>query len=145
MGGDGGQHRPAAQPVGGVVLVVHRQLHQHRGWRQRRPRPAANQVARLSAFTATGRVTRRTPSGARRGQRSLQLLFQQAHLVGVLAQAAAGLGGTQGWPRTTSAQPTRSSSSRTRCDTADGVTCSARAARSKLPSRTTAASANREG
>jgi hypothetical protein len=28
----------------------------------------------------------------------------------------------QGWPRTTSAQPTRSSSERMRCDTADGVT-----------------------
>ena len=37
----------------------------------------------------------------------------------------------------------RSSSDLIRCDTADGVTFSATAARSKLPSRTTAASARR--
>jgi hypothetical protein len=47
-----------------------------------------------------------------------------------------------GWLRTTPAQPTRSSSRRMRCDTADGVTCNARGARSKLPSGTTAASAD---
>jgi hypothetical protein len=68
-------------------------------------------------------------------------LFKQAHAVDVLAQAPAGLGGLAGLLRTTSAQPTRSSSARMRCDTADGVTCSVSAARSKLPSRTTAARA----
>lgn len=47
----------------------------------------------------------------------------------------------QGVPRSTSTWPVRSSSCLMRCDTAEGVMCSLRAARSKLPSRTTAARA----
>jgi hypothetical protein len=46
-----------------------------------------------------------------------------------------------GTPRCTSTAPMRSSSCRMRCETADGVTLSTRAARSKLPSATTLASA----
>jgi hypothetical protein len=56
-------------------------------------RAGANQVARLSALTAMGSVTRATPSGARPGNAALQLLLQQTHTVHVLAQASAGLGG----------------------------------------------------
>jgi L-lysine exporter family protein LysE/ArgO len=38
-----------------------------------------------------------------------------------------------GWPRTTNTHPKRSSNCLTRCDIAEGVTLSVRAARSKLP------------
>ena len=55
--------------------------------------------------------------------------------VGTAAVAAAGT------VRRTSKRPTRSSSALIRCDTAEGVMCSAAAALSKLPSRTTAARA----
>ncbi len=53
--------------------------------------------------------------------------------------------GTGGWLRTTSVAPTRSSSARIRCETAEGVTPSTAAARSKPPSRRTAARAASDG
>ena len=49
--------------------------------------------------------------------------------------------GVQGVARRTSTWPTRSSSSLMRCDTAERVTCSTAAARSKLPSSITVANA----
>ncbi|KAG0896755.1 hypothetical protein G6F32_017384 [Rhizopus arrhizus] len=54
--------------------------------------------------------------------------------------SAVAAAGTVRW---TSRRPMRSSSALIRCDTADGVTLRDSAARSKLPSRTTAASARK--
>ncbi|MNN00315.1 hypothetical protein D3C81_1129020 [compost metagenome] len=103
----------------------------------------AAQVARLSAFTAMGSATRAIPSAASDGNvpcnscssmRTRSTCWHRRRPVSVARQ---------GWSRITSAQPTRSSSRRMRWEMADGVTCSARAARSKLPSRTTAAKADK--
>ena len=56
----------------------------------------ANQVARLSAFTAIGSATRVRPFGSQRRQRALQFLLEQSHAVHVLAQAPACFGGPAG-------------------------------------------------
>lgn len=53
-------------------------------------------MARLSALTATGRLTRVSPSGAKCGQGALQLLLKQLHPVHVLTQAPPGFGGHAG-------------------------------------------------
>ena len=81
------------------------------------------------------------PSRRQAPARRLEFLLQQAHAVDVLAQAPPGLVARQGWLAHDQRAAERSSSSRMRCEMADGVTFSARAARSKLPSRITAAKA----
>ncbi|CFW30318.1 Uncharacterised protein [Bordetella pertussis] len=103
---------------------------------------STNQVSRLSWLTATGMLACGTSSSAtpRRFSASCS------------RSAACSASCTSTWPssvaragtvRCTSRRPMRSSSALTRCETAEGVTDSAAAARSKLPSRTTAASARR--
>lgn len=58
----------------------------------------ANQVARLSALTAMGKVARVVPAVAKGGELVVQVLLHQLHMVGMVAQAAAGLGGRAGLP-----------------------------------------------
>jgi len=104
-----------------------------------------NQVPRLSALTAIRKVGR-PPSGtgsalASAGRSRRNSASSMPTNSACRHSRAPTSVATQGWPRTMRTVPTRSSSSLTRCDTADGVMNSARAARSKLPSRTTAATA----
>ena len=103
-------------------------------------------MARLSALTATRSVTGPSPPAPARAGSASAISPSSSRTRSTWAQSRAPAGvGRQGWPRRTSTVPTRSSSARTRCDTAEGVTPSAAAARSKLPSRTTAATAASDG
>lgn len=81
-----------------------------------------------------------TSAGQRTAGVGQRLPFEQRELAGQAQQGSARLGRhTRSGPRT-STWPTVSSSALIRWLTADGVTCSSRAAASKLPSATTAAS-----
>ena len=105
---------------------------------------AGTHVARLSALTAifsVGMVLAPCAWGDRMGARSASsnsTLSKWAHSARPVSV------GVQGWPRTTRIVPSRSSSPRTRWEMAEGVMRSRAAARSKLPSRITAARAERE-
>jgi hypothetical protein len=101
-----------------------------------------NQVARLSALTATRSVGVPMPASAIDGSAVLSSLSSSATCSVWRNSCRPVSVAVQGVPRTTSTWPMRCSSSLTRCDTAEGVRCSACAARSKLPSRTTAARAS---
>ncbi|MNT31272.1 hypothetical protein D3C72_1671000 [compost metagenome] len=103
---------------------------------------STNQVSRLSWLTAMGMLACGTSSS------DMPSRFRASCSSNAVCSASC----TSTWPSTvaaagtvrcTSRRPMRSSSALMRCDTAEGVTLKDSAARSKLPSRTTAASARR--
>jgi hypothetical protein len=99
---------------------------------------ARNHVASESAFTATVTSTRSLCSSiADRASRSSRLTCRPSR-----TSAAPAAVGSQGVARRTRTWPTWASSARTRWLTALGVTCSARAAASKLPWSAMATSAS---
>ena len=102
-----------------------------------------NQVDSESALTASLSVGRAVwPSGTSSGFLRRRSFSSRATCSTCRHRRRPASVPEQGWPRSTSTWPTRSSSSLMRWETAEGVTCSLRAARSKLPSRTTAARAS---
>ena len=101
-----------------------------------------NQVDSESAFTASFSVGGVAwPSGIRPGLVRRSSFSSSATCSTCRHSRRPASVPVQGVPRSTSTWPVRSSSCLMRCDTAEGVMCSLRAARSKLPSRTTAARA----
>lgn len=103
-----------------------------------------NQLARLSALTAIRSVGRWAVPALRSQGRLCSTSCSISATVSTWRSSWLPSGvATHGVARFTRMRPVRSSSWRTRCDSAEGVRCRARAARSKLPSRTTAARAVR--
>ncbi len=109
---------------------------------QNGPTASMNQVATLSSLTATRKVGQAPTLPGRCGTRPESSASSNCTRSVCRHSSAPEVVATQGCPRLTSTLPTRSSSSLTRCETAEGETFRSLAARSKDPCRITAASAS---
>jgi hypothetical protein len=83
----GGQHGAAAQPFGGVILVVHGHVHQHRGLRRKGSQHRREPGGQTVGIHGYGQVHARDALRRQGWQRASQILLQQAHAIHVLAQA----------------------------------------------------------
>jgi hypothetical protein len=93
--GHGGQHGAAAQPFGGVVLVVHRHVHQHRGVAAKAASGGREPGGQAVGIHGYGQGHARDALRRQGGSVPCRSCSSR-HTVHVLAQAPAGFGGAAG-------------------------------------------------
>lgn len=90
--GDGRQHRAAAQPRGGVILVIHQQLNKHGSIGSVGGDSWCEPGGQAVCIDGDWQRDAGEPLWGQRRQRTLQFLFEKPHAVDVLAQAPTRVG-----------------------------------------------------